>query len=243
MVSTPSRILIVDDEPNVRLMFRTTLESPAYTISEAVDGTAALDALINSPVDLVMLDHHMPNLDGMATLRGMRRLRMNVFVVIVTAHGSVPDAVEAMKLGAIDFLSKPVTPEALRRVVSEVLARNSIVHAPSSAKAADEPALATLSGQFVANLAKAKRALNQSRFDEAEVFLIQATALDSKSAEANNLMGVLRELKGQNDDAYSSYRAALKSDKHYEPAMHNMTRYYERFTFGSSKVPLDLGDE
>ncbi len=245
-MNTQARILIVDDEPNVRLMFRTTLASTGHMLADAADGAAALAALKESPTDLVLLDLHMPNLDGMATLRSIRDQGLNVPVIIVTAHGSVPDAVEAMKLGAIDFLSKPVTPEALRTVVTDVLSRHTTTiadpRATPSAKTADDAAPATLSGQFTANLAKAKRAINHGEFDEARVFLIQATALEPKSAEGNNLMGVLHELRGENDDSYRSYRAALKADKHYAPAIHNMTRYYERFTFGSSKVPVDIGD-
>ena len=89
----------------------------------------------------------------------------------------------------------------------------------------------------------AKRALNRREFDEAEVYLKQAIGLDPKSAEAHNLKGVLHELRNQHDDSYREYRAALKADRHYEPAMHNMTRYYERFTFGRSEIPVDIGDE
>ena len=245
-MNTSSRILLVDDEPNVRLMFRTTLTAAGYTVTEASDGMAALGMLQQSTANLILLDLQMPNLNGMATLKSIREQGLQVPVIIITAHGSVPDAVEAMKLGAIDFLSKPVTPEALRAVVSEVLTRHATATpgplVPASVEVANDPAPATASSQFAGNMAKAKRAINQGQFDEAKVFLTQAAALDPKSAEANNLMGVLHELKGQNDDAYRFYRAALKADKSYTPATHNMTRYYERFTFGSSKVPMDVGD-
>ena len=56
-------------------------------------------------------------------------------------------------------------------------------------------------------------------------------------------MGVLHESQGEHDDSYRSYRAALKADRDYEPAIHNMQRYYERFTFGRSNVPVDTGGE
>ena len=55
-------------------------------------------------------------------------------------------------------------------------------------------------------------------------------------------MGVLHELRNEHDASYRAYRAALKADRHYEPAKHNMQRYYERFTFGKSDVPVDTGD-
>ena len=88
---------------------------------------------------------------------------------------------------------------------------------------------------------RAKRALNTRWFEEAEVFLKQATGLNPGSAEAHNLRGVLHELRDEHDLSYRAYRAALKADRHYEPAKHNMTRYYERFTFGRSDVPIDTG--
>ncbi len=72
--------------------------------------------------DLVLLDLKMPHVDGMETLRRLRERGDDTPVVIVTAHGDVPHAVEAMKLGAIDFLSKPLAPTMLRKVAAEVLA-------------------------------------------------------------------------------------------------------------------------
>src|SRR5262249_35304045 len=137
-----------------------------------------------------------------------------------TAHGSVPNAVQAMKLGAIDFLSKPLSPEALRAVVSEVLSRHAAAPGTPPPRPAPEPV--TAASQFAANLAQAKRALNNRWFEEAEVFLKQAIALEGKSAEAHNLMGVLHELRNEHDESYREYKAALKADKHYEPAKHNM---------------------
>jgi DNA-binding NtrC family response regulator len=240
-MNTPARILIVDDEPNVRLMFHTVLATEGYELENAADGEEALERLRKSPVDLVLLDLLMPRLDGMATLRQMRDLGLTTPVVIITAHGSIPDAVAAMRLGAIDFLSKPLTPEALRKVVAEVLgrhaAREPLARSPKVAE------VITPAVQFTENMVKAKRALNHREFDEAEVFLKQAIGLDPKSADAHNLKGVLHELRNQHDDSYREYRAALKADRHYEPAMHNMTRYYERFTFGRSEIPVDIGDE
>jgi len=70
----------------------------------------------------------------------------------------------------------------------------------------------------------------------------EAIALEPHSAEAHTLMGVLHELRNEHDASYREYRAALKADRLYEPAKHNMTRYYERFTFGRSNVPVDTGE-
>ena len=145
-----------------------------------------------------------------------------------------------MKLGAIDFIAKPLSPITLRQVVAELIHRN------SSTRDAFEDDIAlehvTASTQFKKNLVHAKYALNRRLFEEAEVYLKQALALEMLSDEGHNLKGVLHELRNEHDDSYREYKAALKADRHYEPAKHNMTRYYERFTFGSSTVPVDTGE-
>jgi DNA-binding NtrC family response regulator len=107
-MSRTAHILIVDDEPNVRLVFRTALESSGYRISSAEDGEKALLWLGNAPIDLVLLDLQMPGIEGMEVLRQVRSGGNDVPVVVITAHDTVPNAVEAMKLGAIDFLAKPL---------------------------------------------------------------------------------------------------------------------------------------
>ncbi len=234
-MNRPARLLIVDDEPNVRLVFRTALESTGAEIAAAEDGESALAWLRDHVVDLVLLDLRMPVLGGQEVLEGLREAGNDVPVIVITAHGSVPDAVAAMKLGAIDFLSKPITPEALRRAVAEVLDRH-LDRPTDPARAAGE------SSPFAEHLREAKRAFNRRHLTDAESHLRQAIGLVPASAEALNLMGVLHEVRGEHDDSYRSYRAALKAERDYEPATRNMRRYYERVTFGRSDVPVDAGD-
>ena len=99
----------------MRLVLRTALASVGYEVVEAEDGQTALEQLTlrRTSFDLVLLDLQMPRMDGMELLRRLRDAGDVVPVVILTAHGSIPEAVAAMKLGAIDFLTKPITPEAL----------------------------------------------------------------------------------------------------------------------------------
>jgi DNA-binding response OmpR family regulator len=228
-----AQILIVDDEPNVRLGFRTTLETAGYAVDEAEDGPAALDLLERSAVRLVLLDLKMPGLDGMAVLRRLREMGNDVPVVIITAHGKIPDAVAAIRLGAIDFLSKPLTPSELRRVVREVLARHTEpASAPESEPMPSPPETGhptTLTTTPPAlDLTSAKRALNRREFDRAAELLEQALDLVPDSPEALTLTGVLRESCGQDHAAYQAYKAALESDPRYGPARENMQRYCER---------------
>jgi DNA-binding NtrC family response regulator len=236
------QILIVDDEPNVRLVFRTTLESTGAELALAEDGEAALAWLKDHRADLVLLDLQMPVMGGMGVLERLRSIGNDVPVIIITAHGSIPDAVAAMKLGAIDFLSKPLTPDVLRRAVAEVLDREGPRAEASNAKSQTKPAAGSI-GSFNGSLRDAKHAINRRHFVDAETLLRQAITINPRSAEAHNLMGVLHESRGENDASYQSYQAALKADRHYEPARHNMQRHYERFTFGRTNLPLDTGGE
>jgi DNA-binding response OmpR family regulator len=240
-MSLPKHILIVDDEPNVRLVFRTTLESTGAELAAAEDGEAALAWLKDNRVDLVLLDLQMPGVGGMGVLEKLRADGNNVPVIIITAHGSIPDAVAAMKLGAIDFLSKPLTPDALRKAVADVLDRQDSQGDASTSKSSH--AAQTTSSSFATYLRDAKQAINRRQFADAEVGLRQAIGINPRSAEAHNLMGVLHESQGEHEASYKAYQAALKADRNYQPARQNMQRHYERFTFGRSNLPLDTGGE
>jgi len=232
------RILIVDDEPNVRLVFRTALESVGYAVAEVEDGASALEWLAGSAADVVLLDLQMPRVGGMEVLRRLRELGNDVPVVIITAHGSIPDAVQAMKLGAIDFLTKPLNPEPLRQVVAAVILRHSeesaapkLEQEPSPDWAPNgrpAPTVVTL-GPAVIDLTAVKRALNRREFDRAFEGLEEALVLAPESAEAHTLMGVLRESMGQAHAAYHAYKLALEADPQYRPALDNLQRYCARF--------------
>jgi DNA-binding response OmpR family regulator len=228
-----AKILVVDDEPNVRLGYRATLEAEGYSITEAHCGAKALDDLAAGSFDLAILDLRMPDMDGLQLLGEMRNRDYATPSIIITAHGDVPHAVHAMKLGAIDFLQKPLTPAELRNIVSDVLARHDTSATP--------PALPR--DDFDSQIVTAQRLLNLRDFSRAQKHLIRALELNDKSAEAFNLTGVLFEMKGDYDRAKKYYGQAIKLDKRYEPAQQNMRRIFELFSFGSSKEPVALGED
>jgi DNA-binding NtrC family response regulator len=189
-------VLIVDDEANVRLMLRTALASAGHSVIEAEDGQAALKRLRETVCAVVLLDLKMPRMDGMEVLRQLRSDDNPVPVVMLTAHGSVHDAVEAMKLGAIDFVAKPITPDALRKVVADVIARQAVE--PSAPQPKSAVAEET-SKQIRFDLARAKRALNLGQFSAAEPLLREIIALDPGSKEAHELLDRLEALKAQEE--------------------------------------------
>ncbi len=230
-MSQEKHILVVDDEPNIRLMFLRALEVPGRLVILTPNGQAALDRLAGGAYDVVLLDLQMPGLGGMEVLEALRARGDDVPVIVVTAHGSVPDAVKAMRLGAVDFLPKPVTPEQIRAAVDEVLARH-------------EPARALTTGSaFADDMARAKRAVNKRAFDEALVFLKQALGLDPGSAEALNLYGVALECVGRSVGARRAYKAALKADRRYAPAENNLRRHSVWTNPDDADVPIDLGGD
>src|SRR5690349_24220089 len=120
------RILIIDDEEHIRRMMRLTLEAAGYEVSEAKDGADGLRLFGDgSAWDAVVLDQRMPGMDGLETLRQLKQLNVHSHVVMATAYASIELAVDAMKLGATDFVRKPMTPEVLRNAVTAALAKSS----------------------------------------------------------------------------------------------------------------------
>ncbi len=117
------RILIVDDDANIRTSVRLCLEAAGYAIEHAVNGGDALQQIHASPPDLVLLDLAMPVLDGMTVLAEIRGLLSHQMprAIVMTAHGSVRNAIQAIRLGASDFIEKPFTPDELRLSVASVL--------------------------------------------------------------------------------------------------------------------------
>ena len=132
------KVLIIDDEPHIRQMMRLTLESAGYEVDEAGSGEDGLTRLGDGRAhDVVVLDQKMPGIDGLETLRRIRDRAADARVLMVTAFASVELAVDAMKLGATDFLRKPMTPEMLRGAVAAALAS---VRQPRPAPAAGSAA-------------------------------------------------------------------------------------------------------
>lgn len=110
------KILVVEDRDSLRRMLQLALENEGYRVEAAADGQGALAAL-SSPVDLVITDLQLPDITGLDVLRRAKELSPSLPVVVLTAFGSVGTAVEAMKLGAADFLEKPLELDQLFRLV------------------------------------------------------------------------------------------------------------------------------
>lgn len=120
-------ILIVDDEVNIRNALATMLEKQGHPVATAENGEAALARMAERPCGLVLLDLKMPGLDGMDLLRRIKANSPDTEVIVMTAYGSVETAVEAMKAGAYDYLSKPIDKERFPILIEKCLERQRLV--------------------------------------------------------------------------------------------------------------------
>lgn len=105
--SAPRHILIADDEVNIRKLLRDFLEGEGFQVSEASTGQQVMTALAEGGYDLIMMDIRMPEMDGLAVLKEMHSKKMDVPIVLMTAHNSANIAIQATQLGAYDYITKP----------------------------------------------------------------------------------------------------------------------------------------
>jgi two-component system response regulator FlrC len=122
-----ARILVADDEEGLRDFVAEALEDDGHVVTRAADGAEALQQLARATFDLVITDLRMPRVDGLAVLQRVRAETPETEAIVLTAHGSVDTAVEAMKLGAFDYLEKPIgSPAELRLVAARALERRAL---------------------------------------------------------------------------------------------------------------------
>ncbi len=114
-------ILVVDDEENAREGLSKILSKEGYAVEMAANGKEAIDTFRRHPFDLVITDMRMPLMDGFEVLREIKKLDENIGVIMVTAYGEVESYLEAMNMGAFEYINKPVRVNELKRVISKVL--------------------------------------------------------------------------------------------------------------------------
>ena len=118
-----NRILIVDDDETVRTSYRRSLEGICCNIAAARDGAEALQSMEQKPFDVVLLDMRMPGQDGLSVLRTIKQKWPESEVVIITGYPTVDSAKQAVRLGAYDYVAKPVGPQDVINVTDGAITR------------------------------------------------------------------------------------------------------------------------
>jgi two-component system, OmpR family, alkaline phosphatase synthesis response regulator PhoP len=208
MTQPQARILVVDDERNIRRTLGMVLETAGYQVDSASDGEEALTKCREQHYDIAFVDLQMPQMGGLELTRFLRGLSSKTAVVILTAHGSVAKAVEAMKLGAVDFLEKPFDPKIIQLLAEEILLRQRL-----GARGSVDDLLR------LAELARKRK--DQL---EARAYLKTAMLHDPQRPEPYYWLGYLYEAEGDLRQAAHYYYMALDVYHTFQPALDALTR-------------------
>lgn len=114
------RILVVDDEENARMALSKILTRQGYEVASAGNGYEALNYLRGKDVELIITDINMPEMNGLSFLRELNRSHPASNVIMITAYGEVESYIEAMNLGAFEYINKPVKVEELKKIINKI---------------------------------------------------------------------------------------------------------------------------
>lgn len=218
------RILIVDDEKNIRIALKQCFKGENYKVEMANDGEEAIEKLRSDKYDLILMDYQMPNKNGLEVLEDIRKNNIETRVIIMTAYGTVDIAVDSMKLGAVDFLSKPFTIAKVKDVVRESIKKDAIIIMGKK--------------DIGESLNEARDAIRHGSLEEATQHLRDVLISDASNPATQNLLGVIEEKKNNGNLAQKYYRAALSLDATYAPADNNLRR---TAMYSALSTGIDLG--
>jgi DNA-binding NtrC family response regulator len=208
MTQSQVRILVVDDERNIRNNLSMVLEAAGYKVDVASNGDDALLRVKEGLYDIALVDVQMPKMNGLEVLRYFRGLRPKMAVVILTAYGTVSRAVEAMKLGAVDFLEKPFDPKNLLLLCEEIVQRRKM----------------GMSGTVDELLHLAELARERKAYIEARMHLKIAMMRDLTRPEPYYQLGAISEIDGNVREALHYYFMAIEAKPTFEPAREALKR-------------------
>ena len=137
-MSVKGRIVVIDDEVNAAAALETLLKEDGYDVARAHDARGGLLLLEKHDPDVVLTDLRMPGMDGIELLAKIKEMRPETMVIVMTAYGTVKTAVKAMKLGAEDYLSKPIDVEELEVVLQKALDKKGLLAEISNSISSNE---------------------------------------------------------------------------------------------------------
>jgi two-component system NtrC family response regulator len=146
MTETAS-VLIIDDEDDLRFILKDVLSGEGFSVSEAANGLTGMESFRHAPPHAVLLDLNMPQMNGIDTLAALKQINPKVPVIILTAHGDIPTAVEVMRLGAYDFITKPPDFDRLLLLMKRAVEYYQLEIKANAANAALKSSLESLLGK------------------------------------------------------------------------------------------------
>ena len=192
------KILIIDDTKNIRLMLTKCLELEGYHVTAASDGKEAIELFNKENFDLAFLDIKLPEIRGTEVLRRIRDMGVITPVIIITAYGTVKNAIDCTNMGAIAYLQKPFTAEKIKSVLQELNFKFS-------------------SDNYVSNIDKyisqIEDLMNQSLFQDALIQLKKAISLDPANPQIQLLFSKTYKAIGNEEYAekfYQSYKIFIR---------------------------------
>jgi DNA-binding NtrC family response regulator len=206
--SSEACVLVADEDRHIRNSLKVLLETSGYRVDTAGDGEEALSKCKEWHPDIALIDMQMPKMSGLELLGYIRALSRKTSVVILTAHGTVAEAVAAMKLGAVDVLEKPFDPMAIQLLCQEILQRRKL----ETGASVDE----------ILNLAEIARGRNAHV--EARIYLKRAMVRDVTRPEPYYELGDLYENEGDVRQAAHYYYMALDARSMFPPARDALKR-------------------
>lgn len=168
-------ILVVDDTKNIREMLKTFLELEGFNVFEAKNAEEAIELFTNNHIDLMFTDIKLPNVSGTELLKQIKKIDKSVTIIVMTAFGTIKNAVECTKYGAAVYLQKPFTTKRLKTVLDEVLRKNNIKKDLNS------------------YIALAKKLISEDDYCKAKDVLNKALTIDNESWEVYSLIGDIAE--------------------------------------------------
>jgi two-component system, NtrC family, response regulator HydG len=186
-MAEPATLLVADDDPGLRESLERTLTREGYRVVLASDGRAALERVQAGGVDLIVTDLRMPGLTGLELLRAAKAIMPDVDVILLTAFGTVEEAVKAMKDGAYDFLTKPFRREQLIKLVDKALERRDLIEQNKALKKQLEDLRAK--GQMIGSSPAYRRMLSlvEQVADSSATILIQGESGAGKELVARTI--------------------------------------------------------
>ena len=207
-------ILIIDDTKNIRLMLSKCLSGVGYIVDTAGSGEEGIEYFKKNRYDIVLLDIRMPKMSGTEVLKKIREINDDTLVIIITAFPTVKNAVDCIKLGAVDYIRKPFTPDKIRNMVKELLERKKISE--------------NNDGSFELTMQYAKKCINERNFDKGEEYLKKAISISIENPEPFILLGNISELKEDYDNARKYYKIALELEPESYSAAESLNRIKDR---------------